>query len=280
MSEVTRCDRPAPRVGPARCPAMTVALGLLAAMASGPAAVDGAQATHGARPAAQVPEAQALLRAADAPRRRIREGSIRVRATVEEPGIAPVVSDLEVLVKGEEQSLCLFRGGPFAGRRILANGSKVWLIFPDTARPIAVSPSQRLVGGASIADVARLRFEGSFDATLRPGEETDASGTRCLVLDLKARGRSVPYASGTLWIGSDDHLPRRALFRLRSGMDAKEVRFAAYEKTKRGPALRREEIVHLLPNEKGWRTVLEYLGEEARPIDAAFFTPEHARDAV
>jgi len=259
----------APRLRP-------VAVALVAAMVSSSSMPAGTAATHGA----DAMEAQALLKAADAPRRLISEGSIRVRATVEEPGTAPVVSELEVLVKGEEQSLCLFRGGPFAGRRILANGSKVWLIFPDTARPIAVSPSQRLVGGASIADVARLRFEGSFDASLRPGEETDASGTRLRILDLKARDRSVPYASGTLWIGADDRLPRRALFRLRSGIDAKEVRFASYEKTKRGPALRREEIVHLLPNEKGWRTVLEYLGEEARPIDPALFTPEHARDAV
>jgi hypothetical protein len=224
-------------------------------------------------------EARDLLKAADAPRRLITEGAIQMRATVEEPATSPVVSELEVLVKGEEQSLCLFRGGPFAGRRILVNGSKVWLIFPGTQRPVAVSPSQRLVGGASIADVARLRFEGSFEATLRPAEETDASGARCHVLDLKARDRSVPYASGTLWIGAADRLPRRVLFRLRSGMDAKDVRFAAYEKTKLGMALRREEILHLLPNEKGWRTVLEYLGEEARPIDPALFTPEHARDA-
>lgn len=224
-------------------------------------------------------DAQALLRAADAPRRLIDEGSIRVRATVAEPGTEPVVSLLEVLVKGEDQSLCLFRDGPFAGRRILAKGNKVWILFPGTARPVAVSASQRLIGGASIADVARLRFQDAFAATLRPGEEND-DGVRCLVLDLKARDRSVPYATGTLWIGAVDRLPRRALFRLRSGLDAKEVRFAAYGKSKRGPALRREEIVHLLPNEKGWRTTLEYLGEEAKSLDPALFTPEHANDPV
>jgi hypothetical protein len=225
------------------------------------------------------PSARDLLAAADAPRRLIEEGSIRVRATVVEPGTDPVVSELEVLVKGEDQSLCLFREGPLAGRRILAKGDKVWILFPGTARPVAVSASQRLIGGASIADVARLRFQDAFEATLRPGEETD-EGVRCLVLDLKARDRKVPYATGTLWIGAADRLPRRALFRLRSGLDAKEVRFAAYGKSKRGPALRREEILHLLPNEKGWRTTLEYLGEEAKPLDPALFTPEHANDPV
>src|SRR6185503_3059 len=192
---------------------------------------------------ATVADAQELLKAADAPRRLIEEGSIRVRATVAEPGTEPVVSVLEVLVKGEDQSLCLFREGPFAGRRILAKGNKVWILFPGTARPVAVSPSQRLIGGASIADVARLRFQYAFEATLRPGEQT-VEGARTLVLDLKARDRKVPYATGTLWIGADDRLPRRAIFRLRSGLEAKEVRFAAYGKTRRGPALRREEIVH------------------------------------
>lgn len=230
-----------------------------------------------ASPAAADPEA--LLRAADAPRRVIDEGAIRIRATVAEPGTEPVVSEIEVLVRGEDQSLALFRSGPFAGRRILSVGEKVWLLFPGTARPVPVSASQRLVGGASIADVARLRFAADFDATLRP-EREDAGGIPCLVLDLQARHRKVPYASGVLWIGAADRLPRRVVFRLRSGLDAKEVRFERYERTARGSELRREEIHHLLPNERGLKTTLEYLGAEARPIDPALFTPAHANGPV
>ena len=228
------------------------------------------------------PDPRALLRAADAPRRVIDEGVIRIRATVEEPGTEPVVSEIEVLVRGEDQVLCIFRGGPLAGRRILSVGDKVWLLFPGTARPVPVSASQRLVGGASIADVARLRFAAGFDATLRPEtektEETD--GVPCLVLDLAARDRKVPYASGVLWVGAADRLPRRALFRLRSGRDAKDVRFERYERTARGSELRRERIVHLLPNEQGLTTTLDYLGAEARSIDPALFTPAHAGDPV
>lgn len=230
-----------------------------------------------AAPAAVDPEA--LLRAADAPRRVIDEGAVRIRATVREPGTEPVVSGIEVLVRGEDQSLCLFRSGPFAGRRILSVGEKVWLLFPGTARPVPVSASQRLVGGASIADVARLRFAADFEAAIRP-EREEAEGVSCLVLDLQARHRKVPYASGVLWIGEADRLPRRVLFRLRSGLDAKEVRFERYERTARGSELRREEIRHLLPNEKGLTTTLEYLGAEARSIAPALFTPEHANDPV
>lgn len=245
------------------------------------AAVAGVAASHLA--ATRVPagpaDSEALLRAADAPRRVIDEGAIRIRATVAGPGAEPVVSEIEVLVRGEDQVLCIFREGPLAGRRILSVGDKVWLLFPGTARPVPVSASQRLVGGASIADVARLSFAADFDATLRPDRE-DAEGVPCLVLDLKARDRKVPYASGALWIGAADRLPRRALFRLRSGLDAKDVRFERYERTARGSELRRERIVHLLPNEQGLTTTLDYLGAEHRTIDPALFTPAHAGDPL
>ena len=230
-----------------------------------------------AAPAPADPEA--LLKSADAPRRVIEEGAIRIRATVAEPGTEPVVSDLEVLVRGADESLCLFRSGPFAGRRILSVGDKVWLLFPGTARPVPVSAGQRLVGGASIADVARLRFADDFEATIRPDRE-EAGGVPCHVLDLRARHRKVPYASGVLWIGAADRLPRRVVFRLRSGLDAKEVRFERYERTARGSELRREEILHLLPNERGLRTTLDYLGAESRRVDPALFTPDHANDPI
>jgi len=267
MSDARRRARGAPR-GRAAWAVLAAALAALPGASGATTPVPGAE-----------PAPEALLRAADAPRRVIEEGAIHVRATVEEPGAGPVVSDLEVFVRGEDQVLCVFRRGPFAGRRILSVGSKVWLLFPDTTRPVPVSASQRLLGGASIADVARLRFAADFEATLRP-EREEAGGASCYVLDLKARDRKVPYASGVLWVGAADRLPRRAVFRLRSGIDAKEVRFQRYERTARGSALRREEIVHLLPNERGMKTTLEYLGAEARTLDAALFTPEHADDPL
>jgi hypothetical protein len=224
-------------------------------------------------------QAAALLRAADAPRRLITEGSIAMRVTVKDPAAEPAVSEIEVLVQGEDKALCLFHKGPLAGRRILAVGDKAWLLVPGAAHAVALSASQRLVGGASIADVARLGFASSFDATLRSGSET-IDGRPCLVLDLLARSRKAPYASGVLWVGRDDHLPRRAVLRLKSGKDAKELRFDHYTHERGHAALRRLTIVHLLPTEKDWRTTVEYLSSASRRLDPAWFTPEHAREAM
>lgn len=228
--------------------------------------------------AAPADQAMALLRAADAPRRLISEGSIRLRVTVRDPEAEPVASEMEVLVQGEDRALCLFHGGPLAGRRILAVGDKAWLLVPGTAHPIPVSAGQRLVGGASIADVARLGFASSFDATLRPDPDR-IDGRPCSVLDLVARSRKAPYASGVLWVGRDDGLPRRALLRLKSGKDAKEMRFDSFGRERGHPALRRLTIIHLLPSEKDWRTTIEYLSSTNRRLDPAWFTPEHAREA-
>jgi hypothetical protein len=224
-------------------------------------------------------QAAALLRAADAPRRLIREGSIGLRVTVSEPGAPPAVSEMEVLVQGDDKALCLFHRGALAGRRILAVGDKAWLVVPAAAHAVPLSASQRLVGGASIADVARLGFASSFDATLRPGSET-VDGRPCYVLDLVARSRKDPYASGVLWVGRDDRLPRRAVLRLKSGKDAKELHFEHYGRERGHPALRKLSIVHLLPAEKDWRTTIEYLSSESRRLDPAWFTPEHAREAM
>jgi hypothetical protein len=220
----------------------------------------------------------ALLRASDAPRRLILEGSIRLRVTVSDPAQAPVVSEMDVLVQGEDKVLCLFSSGPLAGRRILAVGDKAWLLVPGAQHAVPVSAGQRLVGGASIADVARIGFASAFDATLRPDAET-IDGRPCFVLDLLAHSRKEPYASGVLWVGRDDRLPRRAMLRLKSGKDAKELLFDRFSHERGHPALRHMTIVHLLPSEKDWRTSIDYLSSASRRLDPAWFTPEHAREA-
>lgn len=217
-----------------------------------------------------------LLRMADAPRRVIEEGVVRIRATLEEPGGPTTVSDLDVFVQGDEHALCIFRGGPLQGRRILMAGGKTWLILPGTRRAIPISAGQRLLGGGSIADVARLWFADTYTGELRLEVES-IDATECRVLDLEARTRTSPYASGTLWIGTEDDLPRKAVFHLASGVPAKEVRFTDYGRWEGVVILERMQIRHLLASERGQLTTLQYLGYEARKLDPATFDPTGAR---
>jgi hypothetical protein len=231
-----------------------------------------------AAPHAAAPSVETLLVSADAARHPIGEGVIKVRSTVREPGAEPAISDVEVYVQGSDRSLCIFRTGPLQGRRILSVADKVWLIVPGSTKAIPVSANQRLLGGGSIADLARVSFADQFDGALRPGEE-NRDGTPCFVLDLKARSRKNDYAAATLWVGSRDTLPRAALFTLRSGKEAKEVRYTAYGPAAGRTAVRRMEIAHLMAAEQGWQTTLEFIDYEARHLDPGLFEPDGARAA-
>ncbi len=227
-----------------------------------------------ALPAAPSPEA--LLRAADAVRHPIEEGVLTLRATVtgRDPG-PPAVSEVEVYVRGDADTLAVFRSGPLAGRRILDAGGRTWLIVPGAKRPIPVSASQRLMGGASIGDLARLRFADDFTAAARP-EEEPIENVPCRVLDLVARRAGAAYGGGALWIGVADSLPRLARLNLPSGKPAKEMRFTFREAHGATPRLDRMEIDHLLAAEGVEHTTLALLDVAPRPLDAALFTPAGA----
>lgn len=218
----------------------------------------------------------ALLAAADAVRHPLQEGSLRMRVVVEEPGKPSTASELVVYVRGEERALLVFEEGKEKGRKVLMLEERVWLLLPGTSRPVPVSAGQRLLGGASIADLGRLSFARDFEGVVREREET-LEGVLCRVVDLKARSRKSSYAGGTLWLASKDSLPRRARLRLRSGKDAKELQFSAYARENGKTVLRRMEIRHLLPAERGMLTRIEFLRYEPGKVDDAFFDPVAAR---
>jgi len=217
----------------------------------------------------------ALLRAADGPRHVLEEGVIHIRATVQHVEES-TRTGLDVYVRSPDRALCVFRDGKLEGRKILMNGDRVWLLLPDTTHAIRVSPNQRLFGGASIGDVARLRFADEFTVSSRSDEEA-VDGVPCDVVTLSGRRRA-PYRSGTLWLGKEDGLPRRAVLSLPSGKAAKDLRFTDYGEENGKTVLRRLEIHHLLPSEKGMVTTLEFSGYEPGTLPENLFDPKHARD--
>ncbi len=224
-----------------------------------------------------VAESDVLLRGADAPRHVLDEGVLHVRALVQQGDAPSTETTLDVYVRGDDHALCVFRAGPLAGRRILTVRDRVWLILPHTTHPIRISANQRLFGGASITDVTRLRFAEEFRATLDP-EVDSVDGVVCHVLRLRARSSRAAYASGTLWVGTADGLARRARLSLPSGKEAKEMRFVAYDDYHGKPVLRRLEIHHLLPTERGTVTTLDFLGYDSRAVAPEWFDPQRARE--
>jgi hypothetical protein len=219
----------------------------------------------------------ALLKRADAPHDAFPEGVVRMRVSVNEHGKPPVVSLLDLFVKGSDASLCVFLEGKQQGRRILTEGDRVWLIVPGAKKPVPVSKTQRLMGAAAFGDVARLRFAADFEATLEPQTETvpsDRGDVSCHVMKLTAKRRGAPYPTATLWIGREDGLARKLRLKLASGKDAKEILFTAYRPDHRVEAM---EIRDLLGGGGENVTSVSFVGYERRTLDATIFTPEGAR---
>jgi hypothetical protein len=227
-------------------------------------------------PARAAADAEAMLRAADASRHILQEGVIRVRALVRTNDAPPVRTDLEIYLKGKDHVRYVFLEGTQKGREVLFLGTRTWLIVPGSSRPIPVSPNQRLLGGASVVDLGRLHFSDEFVATVREGEET-VDGVPCRVLDLKGRSRRSTYASGVLWMGEQDLLPRRARLALSSGKPSKELSFVEFGRENGKTVLRRMEVSHLLESEAGTTTTLEFLRYEPRTLPDTLFVAARTR---
>jgi Outer membrane lipoprotein-sorting protein len=226
--------------------------------------------------AAGTADVSAWLQATDATRNAFEEAVITARASQVVDGKVTGSADFEVYTKGRTRGLIIFRGGSSNGRKVLSVGPRMWLIVPGASRAIPVTPNQRLLGGASMGDVASLRFAEDFTATLRPGDEPVA-GKACRVLDLTAKLPNAPYPRVVLWWNEAEHLPAKVLFFLPSGKEAKEVTFTKFSRKAGKTIVSEMEIRDLLARDPRAFTRLEYLDYRPAKLDDALFTPEGAR---
>jgi outer membrane lipoprotein-sorting protein len=221
-------------------------------------------------------DARPWLEAADAARNVFEEAVISARASQVVGGQVAGSADFDIYTKGRDRGLILFKGGKNSGRKVLTSGDRMWLIVPGASNPVPITANQRLLGGASIADVARLRFAEDYAATMRPDTEQVNSRT-CRVFDLKAQSPKIAYPKVVLWMDEARKLPARVLFSLASGRDAKQVTFTKFSQASGKTVVREMEIQDLLSSESGAITRLEYLDYRPAKIDDKLFTPEGAR---
>ncbi len=226
---------------------------------------------------AQTPaEVQSWLRAVDDARNALGEAKISARASQIEDGKVAGTADFDIYIKGRDRALIVFRGGKNDGRKALTVGDKMWLLVPGAEHPVPITANQRLMGGASFGDVARIRFADDFTAAARPGTERIGEH-ECRVLDLTAVSTKVSYPKVTLWLdASADLLPRKLVFYLPSGKAAREVRFTKFRKVQGRDAVAEMEIQDLFGSKTQSVTRLEYLDIQPAKIDDAIFTPDGA----
>ena len=131
-------------------------------------------------------------------------------------------ADFEVSLKGEN-SVVRFLSSKNKGQWLLMRGDDMWYFLPAVARPIRITPIQRLLGNASNGDVARVRYAIDYEPTVAGEEIID--GTPCIVLELRAKRKGATYQRMRYAVRQSDALPVRAEFFLGSGKQTKTAFF-------------------------------------------------------
>ena len=131
-------------------------------------------------------------------------------------------ADFEVSLKGENSAV-RFLSVKNKGQALLMRGDDIWYVLPSLARPVRITPIQRLLGNASNGDVARVRYAIDYEPTI-VGEET-IDGARCTVLDLRAKRKGATYQRMRYAVRHDNAQPVRAEFFLALGKQTKTAFF-------------------------------------------------------
>jgi len=107
------------------------------------------------------------------------------------------------------------------GRAILFVGKNMWIHVPGTRRALRISPQQRILGGVSSADVARIVYSEDYKVVAA----TVAGRDR--VLQLAPRTEAAAYARIDLTIDGRA-APRKAEFHAGGGRKIKTMTFGGY----------------------------------------------------
>jgi hypothetical protein len=113
---------------------------------------------------------------------------------------------------GNKTLLAFVEPGSVKGRKMLMDGSTVYLLFPKTRNPIRLSPLQVLLGQSSNGDVAQTGFAQQYDAAAL--DAADVKGTSAWAFDLRAKAghQNSTYPHVKLWVEKGSLKPLAADF--------------------------------------------------------------------
>jgi hypothetical protein len=129
----------------------------------------------------------------------------------------------QVLLKPGGKSLVLARTPGEVGLKVLMSGDDFWLLAPGSARPMRITPMQKLLGEASTGDIASMTWAGDY--TGKVVRETDVDGVPCLELDLTAQRKSLSYQRIVLHVAKNDYRPVHADMFAASDRKIKQAHF-------------------------------------------------------
>jgi len=211
---------------------------------------------------------QALLKQADA--YRLADASMQVETEVVsyKSGQIDKTRNYTVLTQPPNKSLVLFRSPGESGQKVLMVGDDFWMLMPSSQRPIRITPMQKLLGDASVGDIATLSWANDYEGEIK--SETTVDGTPCIVLDLKARRPGVSYAHVMLTVAKRDARPISAELFVASDKRAKTAKFETQTIEGR-PIVTQMKLADDI--QTGRETVVRYVARKPRSIPEEYFNP-------
>ncbi|AWF83393.1 outer membrane lipoprotein-sorting protein [Microbulbifer sp. A4B17] len=175
-----------------------------------------------------------------------------------------------VYTRPERKSLVVFKGVGEEGQKMLMLQDNYWLLMPRSRRPIRITPMQRLLGEASIGDIATLTWSQDYQGKFEASEVLKDKQTYKLQLEAKTKGAS--YQKITLWLDGESHFPIQAELYLKSGKLAKVAHFVPGF---RGEELFVEEMVLVDSIKATTKTRVHYESSTAHQLPEKFYNPAY-----
>ncbi|WP_196160597.1 outer membrane lipoprotein-sorting protein [Reinekea sp. G2M2-21] len=152
---------------------------------------------------------------------RTQDDTVKVTTRIEvyEQGVMQRQSVMDVYVADQRRSLAVYRSEREAGQKVLMIDDKFWLFLPSSKRAMRITAMQKMMGEASVGDVASLDWSTDYRIE---SQMTDADEIK---LDLIAARKGLSYSQVTLWVNAVNFHPLRADFYLKSGKLAKQASF-------------------------------------------------------
>lgn len=178
----------------------------------------------------------------------------------------------EVFTKPGKGSLAVFKSAAEAGQKVLMQEEKFWIFMPKTRQPLRISPMQKLLGDASVGDLATLSWSQNYQASLVDEKTKSENGVSVgeVAMDLHAATKGVSYDRIFLVVDSTDNFPLRAKFYMKSGKLAKVAVFTRGELNNQPWVTEMAFENSVVDNEK---TVMQVVSSDYMDIADKIFNP-------
>lgn len=155
------------------------------------------------------------------------------------------------------------------GDLILMLDYNMWSYSPGNRAAIRITPQQKLLGGASNTDIAKLGYSHDYNAQYI--QKDTLNNTQCHLLLLTANSKKLAYQKIKYWINSKNYMPVKAEFLTLSDKVFKTALYSNYKSFFRNDLIPTKIVIKENLLKKDQKTVIEYSSLKNVNIPVKYF---------